>query len=132
MSMTHRPIVLAVVLATATPGTAAPDWDHAARVAVSLSSFAYAPDTIRLRAGEAVVLHLVNTSSGGHDFTAPAFFAASEIRAEDRAQIDRGRIEVPGKESRTVALVPRAGEYPLKCSHSFHKMLGMSGHIIVR
>jgi uncharacterized cupredoxin-like copper-binding protein len=108
-----------------------PDWAHAQRVEVKLSSFAFTPSALHLRAGRPVVLHLVNTASGGHDFTAPAFFAAAQVRPQDRAAVGKGSVELRGHQSADVALVPRAGRYPLKCSHTFHKTFGMSGQILV-
>lgn len=109
----------------------APDWAHAQRVEVKLSSFDFTPSTLRLRAGRPVVLHLVNTGSGGHDFTAPAFFAAAQVRLQDRGAAGKGRVEVRGRQSIDIALVPRAGNYALKCSHAFHKTFGMTGRIVV-
>ena len=46
-------------------------------VEVRLVNFKFTPRTIVLDHGRPYVLRLVNVSSGGHDFTAPAFFAAS-------------------------------------------------------
>ena len=115
----------------AAAGAQAPDWAHAQRVEVQLSSFAFTPSTLHLRAGRPVVLHLVNSASGGHDFTAPAFFSAAQIRPQDRGRVGQGEIELGGHQSADVALVPKAGQYPLKCSHTFHKMFGMSGRIVV-
>jgi uncharacterized cupredoxin-like copper-binding protein len=120
---------VAVSIALATPVLAQPEWSRAQRVDVQLSNFAFTPSTIHLRAGEPVVLHLVNASSGGHDFAAREFFAAATLRGG--AAIERGRIELAGHESRDIYLVPRAGRYPLKCTHAFHKMFGMSGEIVV-
>lgn len=108
------------------------DWTMAPSVEVTLSSFKYAPRAIHLKADKPVVLRLVNTSSGGHDFTAPEFFAAATVRTQDRGAIEDGSVEVTPRRSVDIALVPKAGRYPLKCSHSFHKMFGMSGEIIVR
>lgn len=119
------------LLPAAAAGAQAPDWAHAPRVEVRLSSFAFAPSTLHLRAGRPVVLHLVNVSSGGHDFTAPAFFAAAQMRPQDRAAVGKGRIQLRGGQSADIALVPRGGRYPLKCGHAFHKTLGMSGRIVV-
>ena len=124
-------IAAALVLA-APAASAEPDWGHATRMTVELSSFAYAPRTIALTAGQPVLLHLVNTGSGGHDFTAPKFFAAAAIRAGDTARIRKGSIEVPGRGSVDVALVPGTGRFPLRCGHAFHAVLGMKGTIIVR
>lgn len=127
-----RPIlVLALAAATSAAAAQAPDWSHAARVNVTLANFSYSPSTIHLRAGQPVVLHLVNSASGGHDFSAPAFFAAATIRPEDRGALSGGKVEFRGHQTHDIALVPKAGRYPLKCTHSFHKMFGMSGTILV-
>jgi uncharacterized cupredoxin-like copper-binding protein len=125
------PFVLAAALAFAAPAAAAPDWAHAARAEVKLASFSFTPATIHLRAGQPVILHLVNAASGGHDFSAPAFFDAADIRPEDRAKIDDGSVDLHGGGSADIALVPKAGHYPLKCTHAFHKTFGMSGVIVV-
>jgi uncharacterized cupredoxin-like copper-binding protein len=117
--------------ALSAPAAAAPDWSRAGRAEVKLANFSYAPRTIHLRAGHPVILHLVNTASGGHDFTAERFFAAAEIRPEDRGKVGEGEVELKGGQSADVGLVPKAGRYPLKCSHAFHKMFGMSGEIVV-
>ncbi|HEX8125447.1 MAG TPA: cupredoxin domain-containing protein [Allosphingosinicella sp.] len=108
-----------------------PDWARVQRVEVRLSSFDFTPSTLHLKAGRPVVLHLVNSGSGGHDFTAPAFFAAARVRPRDRASTGKGRIDLRGGQSVDVALVPNAGTYPLKCSHAFHKTFGMAGRIVV-
>ncbi|TFI60296.1 copper-binding protein [Sphingomonas parva] len=109
-----------------------PDWSHPMPVHVDLSSFKFAPATIRLKAGQPVLLHLVNASSGGHDFTAKDFFAAASVRSSDAAKISKGSIEVAGHQSAEVALVPKAGRYSLRCSHAFHSTLGMKGTILVQ
>lgn len=104
-----------------------------AAVNVQLSNFTFAPKTIVLDHGRPYVLRLYNASDGGHDFTAPAFFAASMIAPSDRRWISEGEVEVPPGQLREIRLTaPAAGQYKLKCTHSFHKMLGMSGKIIVR
>src|SRR5688500_7910212 len=81
----------------------AQDWSRAQRVEVKLANFSYSPKTIRLRAGQPVVLHLVNTSSGGHDFTARKFFAAATVRPQDRAAVAGGRVEVRKRGSVDIA-----------------------------
>ncbi len=113
----------------AAPAVAQPDWRDAQRVEVKLDSFSFTPSIVHLRAGQPVVLHLVNVSSGGHDFAAKEFFGAAIMR--DPGAAPGGRVELGGHDSRDVALVPRAGHYPLKCTHAFHKMFGMSGEIVV-
>jgi plastocyanin len=115
------PLILAV------PGAAA--GQGAARtVEVQLSSFDFAPQTIRLKAGEPVVLHLVNTGSGGHNFTAAEFFAAAGAVS---GPVQRGRVEVAGHQAADVRLTPARGTYKLRCSHTLHSTFGMTGSIVV-
>lgn len=117
----------------ATAATARPmDWSQGATLAVKLSSFAFSPGEVRLSAGQPVTLHLVNDASGGHNFSAPQFFAAADVDAADRAMIVKGTVEVPKHASKDIRLVPAAGEYPLRCTHAFHATFGMKGRIIVR
>ncbi len=102
-------------------------------VSVQLSNFKFAPSTILLDHGRSYVLRLANVSGGGHDFTSPAFFAAAAIAPADRRWIHDGEVEVPPGQVREIRLTtPAAGTYKLKCTHSFHRMFGMSGRIIVR
>jgi len=102
-------------------------------VAVQLSNFKFNPRTIVLDHGRRYVLRLHNASSGGHDFTAPAFFAAATIAPSDRRWVQGGEIEVPPGQVREISLTaPGAGRYKLKCTHKFHKFFGMSGAIVVR
>jgi plastocyanin len=119
------PLVLAVPSATAQAPTV---------FNVQLSSFKFTPKTIVLDRGRSYVLRLTNVSKDGHDFTAPAFFAASRIAAEDRHMVRAGEVEVhPGMTHAIRLTTPAApGRYKVKCTHTFHKLLGMSGTIIVR
>lgn len=103
----------------------------AAEQRVELSSFEFTPREIHLRAGQRVALVLANTASGGHDFAAPEFFAAARLDPEDAALVEDGEIEVPGRSTRTVHLVPAAGTYELTCTHTFHATFGMRGTIVV-
>jgi plastocyanin len=126
------PISIAASLAVAAPAFAqAVGWTEAVPVTVVLSSFAYAPSTVRLPAGRPVRLTLTNDSNGGHNFAAAEFFAAATVRAEDRAAIRRGAVEVRRGTSVVITLVPRAGRYRLRCTHLLHTSFGMSGEIIV-
>lgn len=99
---------------------------------VDLANFRFAPAVIQLRAGVPTVLQLRNTAGGGHNFAAPAFFAASRLDARSAALIRKGRVEVPARSTMQIALVPAAGDYRLTCTHTFHGMFGMNGRIIVR
>lgn len=102
-------------------------------VNVQLSNFKFTPKTIVLDHGRAYVLRLYNAASGGHDFTAREFFDAANIAQSDRRWVAEGEVEVPPGQVREIRLTaPAAGRYKLKCTHAFHKTLGMSGTIIVR
>lgn len=102
-------------------------------VNVQLANYKFAPKTIVLEHGRAYLLRLTNVSDGGHDFTAPKFFAAAAVASQDLRLVSEGEVEVPPGQVREIRLIaPAAGSYGLKCTHSFHKLFGMSGRIIVR
>jgi uncharacterized cupredoxin-like copper-binding protein len=104
-----------------------------ALIEVHLSNFRFTPRTLVFDHGRPYTLRIVNRAGGGHDFTAPEFFARSNIAAGSRGLVEGGEVEVPPGQVREIRLVaPPAGPYKLKCSHTFHKFFGMSGTIIVR
>jgi len=103
----------------------------AAEQRVELSSFAFTPRELHLRAGQPVALVLTNVASGGHDFAAAEFFAAARVEPRDAGLIRNGEVDVPGKSTRTIHLVPAAGTYKLTCTHTLHAMFGMKGRIVV-
>jgi uncharacterized cupredoxin-like copper-binding protein len=100
----------------------------ATTVEVTLSNFDFAPSTIRLRAGQPVVLHLVNAAHGGHNFAAPEFFAAASGVS---GPVTNGKVEVHGNQSVDVHVTPARGHYHLRCTHTMHTAFGMSGEIEV-
>lgn len=112
-----------------------PGWaqDTPQEITVALSSYAFTPSTIALRAGVPVRLHLVNSSGKSHSFAAREFFAAATLVPDDAAKLHDGEIELDGGQSMDVRLTPaRAGTYPLKCTHFMHSGLGMTGTITVQ
>jgi len=111
---------------------AAPTYAQPSTTAVDLTNFKFTPAQIQLRANDPVILQLRNGSSGGHSFSAPAFFAAAQVDPASAGLIREGRIEIPAHATVQVALTPAAGQYPLKCTHTLHSAFGMKGMIIVR
>jgi uncharacterized cupredoxin-like copper-binding protein len=97
-------------------------------VEITLSNFDFTPSTIRLRAGEPIVLHLVNTAHGGHNFAAPEFFAAASGVS---GPVTGGKVELHGNLSVDVHVTPARGHYHLRCTHTMHTAFGMSGEIEV-
>lgn len=129
--MSRLPIFLAAIFVAA-PGSAnQADGGDARIVEIRLSNFAFTPRAIHLRAGEPVILRLVNTAAGGHDFSAAGFFAAAEVRLKDRPAINKGTVELRGETVQDIAVTPHAGRYQFRCKHTFHTTFGMSGEIIV-
>src|SRR5258706_7270672 len=116
--------ILPLMLATlaAAPGAAqTPGWASPQPVTVELSNFKFTPSALSLQHGTAYKVHFVNKSSGGHDFVAQEFFAASTIVPEDRAKIKKGSIDVDGGEAVDVLLIPdQAGTFNIRCSHFMH------------
>ncbi len=100
--------------------------------AVELSNFKFAPNTIQLHAGTPVILHLANVGSGAHNFSAPGFFAAAKLDPQAAALVHDGKVEVRGHSAVDLSLVPAAGQYLLRCTHTLHSSFGMKGTITVR
>lgn len=109
----------------------ATDFGDAQTVTVTLSNFRFTPQDITLVAGKPVVLVLDDTATGGHDFTAPEFFAAATIAPQDAALVAGGQIALVGGQQVSLHLVPAAGDYKLVCTHFGHAALGMTGSIKV-
>jgi uncharacterized cupredoxin-like copper-binding protein len=100
-------------------------------VEIDLASFSFTPGTIQLGAGEPIVLKLVNAGRGGHNFSAPEFFAAARL-APGQPAIADGTVEVPSRRTIEVRLTPARGRYGLRCTHTLHATFGMRGEIDVR
>jgi plastocyanin len=111
-----------LILTGASPPSATP---MAAPVTFTLSNYRFDPSIILLQPGRPYRLHLVNTSTRGHNFVAPAFLAATGQKAR--------RIEVePGHSVDLAIVAPAAGNYPVKCTHFTHALSGMTGWVIVK
>ncbi len=130
--MTLRPATFACATALALGAAPLSPAERAQPIAVALSNFDFTPSTIPMVHGRAYALTLTNTAGGGHNFAAPAFFAAAKVEPADRARIAGGTVEVAGGQSVTIHLsAPAAGRYKVRCTHTFHTMFGMKGAIVV-
>ena len=98
-------------------------------VEVQLANFSFTPRAIALTAGRPVILHLVNNAGGGHNFSAPQFFAAATGVS---GAVHGGTVDVPGHQSVDIRVTPSRGTYRLRCTHTMHTAFGMSGTITVR
>jgi len=98
-------------------------------VRVELSTFDFTPSTIRLRAGQPVILRLFNRGDRDHNFQAPLFFLQATAVS---GPVRNGKVEVPGGQTVDVRLTPRRGTFRLKCGHTMHATMGMEGDIVVQ
>ena|SRR5579862_6351278 len=99
-------------------------------IVIRLTNFAFTPDRIELRDGTPVRLHLVNDSSGSHNFSASELFATSTFPAGGAPT--QGKIDVAGNSSADLELTPHTpGTYQFDCTHFLHHMFGMHGTIVV-
>ncbi len=105
--------------------------NDAETITVLLSNFAFDPAYLRLKVGVPVRLHLANESNGGHDFSAPAFFAASSFPPGTAAP-PHGEVAVGSHKTIDITVVPGTpGVYRLECTHFLHSLFGMHGTIEV-
>jgi hypothetical protein len=125
-----RSLLLPLALLLAAPA-AAQEWRMAPEYDVLLTAYDIQPGEIRLKAGEPVRLRFVNNSNKGLRFSAGGFFREARLRRRDSGLVKGGSIEVPPLSTRTLVLVPKAGRYKATGANLLHRMLGMSGRIIV-
>jgi plastocyanin len=127
--MSRLAMLALLPLALAAPAAVPAQSPTPAQLTVTVWSFGFAPQPIRLAAGKPVTITFVNRSGGSHDFTAPGFFQHSAISA---GAAPDGEIELSGHETKSITLVPAAGTWQAHCSHFMHKQMGMSANIIVQ
>ena len=98
-------------------------------VTIMLQSYAFEPHPITLSANRPTRLLFVNRSNRGHDFTAPAFFAAAQILS---GAAPGGKVNLAAGESAEIDLVPTRGRYKVHCGRFSHKWRGMKTEILVQ
>lgn len=126
-----RLALLLVVLAIAPLGQAfAVDWSKAKTVTVVTVEYAFKPSRLTFHAGAVYRLHLDNQGKETHEFTAPAFFKAIDMRNPEVTGPDRTEIVLqPGEKKDLFFSAKQAGSYDLRCSD--HDWAGMVGHITI-
>ena len=129
-----RALIFLLVCGAAVPvmaTTPSVKWSDAKRIDVVMVEYRFVPDRLTLRHGVPYLLHLENHGTELHEFTAPAFFAASLVR--DPGRLANGGQEVvlqPGTTA-NIALIPQhAGHFDLRCAD--HDWAGMTGEIVVK
>lgn len=122
-----------LVYATVASGggaVASADWSHPERVDVQMVEYDFVPDQLRFRRGVPYQLHLINAGKEGHDFTAPDFFNAVEVRNADVLGDGKSSIYVkPGETADIYFIADRSGLFAARCAD--HDWAGMKATIIV-
>lgn len=112
------------------PAAVGADWSQAQPVTVTTRDYEFSPSRLVFKRGVAYRLHIDNRGKELHEFTAPEFFKAAEIRDPAVLNADKTEIEVPPGKARDLEFVAqRPGRYPLRCSD--HDWAGMTGEIAV-
>lgn len=120
-----------IAAATAAFASVQPPSDSGAPIEIILADFSFTPAALTLKADKPVTLRFTNRGSGGHDFTARAFFKAATMDAATRRGIAKGKIALDKGARREITLTPARGRYTVHCSHFLHSGFGMKGTIIV-
>lgn len=126
----RKALLAAALMLTAAPA-AAQDWRAAPEYDVLLTTYDIDPKEIRLKAGQPVRLRFVNTSNRGLSFTAKSFFRAAQPRGRDSEGLKDGTVQVGPLATETIVIVPKAGRYKVAGGSFVHRLLGMSGKIVV-
>ncbi len=112
------------------------DWSKQETVTVTMSDFAYAPETLVFHEGVPTRLVIENRGSQKHYFTAEDFFraiATRKVQSNTDGEIKAPyftAIEVYPGRSLDLYFVPiTRGTYPLHCTITGHAELGMKGEI---
>lgn len=134
---TLRPCVAIIALALLLPiggasaQTTAPT--ATASIAITLTDYAFSPGALDLQQGIAYQMHFVNNGSKSHSFSAPEFFADSQIAPQDMSKVKNGTVELGNGQSADIAVTPgHPGTYAFVCTHFMHEMMGMHGEITVQ
>jgi uncharacterized cupredoxin-like copper-binding protein len=119
------------VLATVPFGNAgATDWTQAQKVAVVTTEYKFTPSSLSFHQGVAYRLRIDNKGKETHEFTAPDFFKAIEMRDTKPLNPDKTEIVVqPGQHKNLYFVATQPGKYDLRCSD--HDWAGMVGDITI-
>lgn len=126
----RKAIFAAALMLIAAPA-AAQDWRSAAEYDVLLTTYDIDPKEIRLKAGKPVRLRFVNNSNHRLSFSAKSFFRSAQARQRDGDRFKSGTIAVAPLSTETIVVVPKAGRYKAAGGSFLHRLLGMSGKIVV-
>ncbi len=103
---------------------------NAQRVDITMVDYEFVPEEVRLRRDVTYRLHLVNAGREGHDFTAPDFFGAVEVKEATGLNESKTSVFVhPGQTADVYLVARRPGLFELHCAD--HDWAGMTATILV-
>lgn len=137
--MSRRLFAVAVAVVFVAGGSSAsapaagdqPEWRQSVHHEVLLDAYDYEPRTILLEAGRPARLRFVNGGRSTMAFSAKRFFREAEVRSGDADLIQDGTLRLRPGERRIVVLVPAPGRYHVRSTNLLHRLLGMTGKIVV-
>jgi len=102
-------------------------------ISITLTNYAFTPNALNLKAGTTYHMHFINSGTKDHNFSAPDFFAVSQIAPEDQAKVEKGLVALEAGQSLDITVTPsHPGTFVVECTHFMHKMMGMHGSIVVQ
>ena len=123
-------LLLCASAASGDNAVASADWSRTERVDVRMLEYEFVPDQLRFRTGVPYQLHLINAGKEGHDFTAPDFFNAVEVKNSDLLGVGKSSIYVkPGETADIYFIADHAELFAPRCAD--HDWAGMKATIIV-
>ena len=126
-----KPLALALALCPAALPAHAADWSKAKTFTVTTTEYRFSPKNLVFMRDTPYRLHIENHGKEMHEFTAPAFFKAIEMRDTAPLNPDKTEIEVsPGTAKDLYFAAAQPGKYKLRCSD--HDWAGMTGSITVK
>lgn len=93
------------------------------RVTIELTSFAFAPSAVSVRAGAPVTIEAVSKSGIAHNLTLLSLDQGATLTS----------VDVPAKQNVTFqATLPQPGRYVFYCDKFLHRPFGMEGELVAR
>jgi uncharacterized cupredoxin-like copper-binding protein len=125
-----RPILAVLVAILSSGGAGAADWSKAQKITVATVEYAFKPASLSFQQGKTYRLRVDNPGKETHEFTAPDFFKAIEMKDAKALNADHTEIVVqPGQHKDFYFVAKQPGKYDLRCSD--HDWAGMTGDITI-
>jgi len=106
------------------------NWSKARRVEIRMIEYEIVPKELRFHRGLPYRLHLVNAGKEGHDFTAPDFFAAVQVRNTGALNESGSSVFLqPGQETDIYFIARHPGLFAPRCAD--HDWAGMTATIVI-